>query len=365
MRLAFVHPFLFRYARGIERYTVNLASALAAGKDEVDILTWHWPDPLHWSELAPQVGVQIIPTARCFAAWFAAPFIARHLLRNACDMVYIHFADYGEARALRLLKLMRRQPPFSIVLHYPYSQVPHRYHSFIRSGLARQARQVIAVSQFVADEAQPVLGRSCAVISHGVDIARFHPDPLQRASVRHRLDIPEDAPLLLTISAFEERKGMQWLIRALPDVARQFPTVRYLIVGEGPYGPELRRLTQELGLQQQVHFHPATPDVTPFYQAADLFVILARGEASSLVSLEALACELPVLAAAHPPFGELIRPAWGRQVDETDSQAIISTLSEVLRDRDQHRTMGRQGRAYILAEHTWPAIARQYQDLLS
>jgi len=365
MRLAFVHPFLFRYARGIERYTVNLASALIADNNEVDILTWHWPDPLHWSELAPQAGVQIIPAARYFAAWFAVPFIARHLLQKTYDMVYIHFADYGEARALRLLKLMRRQPPFSIVLHYPYSQVPHRYHSFVRSGLAQQARQIIAVSQCVADEAQPVLGRSCAVISHGVDVARFHPDPLQRVNMRHRLGIPQDAPLLLTISAFEERKGMQWLIRALPDVIHQYPTVRYLIVGDGPYGPELRRLTQELGLQQQVHFHPATPDVAPFYQAADLFVILARGEASSLVSLEALACELPVLAALHPPFNELIRPAWGRQVDETDFQAIVSALSEILQDSDQRRAMGCQGRAYILAEHTWPAVARQYQDLLS
>lgn len=365
MRLAFIHPFLFRYARGIERYTVNLSSALAVHDAEVDIVTWRWSNPLRWDELARQINVQIIPTSRYFAAWLAAPLIARHLLRNRYDMVYIHFADYGESLALRLLKRMKRQPPFTIVLHYPYSQVPHRYHSFVRSGLVQDAQQIVAVSQFVAAEARPVLGRSPVVISHGVDTERFRSDPSTRENVRDRLGIPHDAPILLSVSALEERKGMQWMLHALPDLARQRPSIRYLIVGDGPFGAALQRLTDELGLQQYVHFVPATPDVAPFYQAADALVILAKGEASSLVTLEALACELPVLASIHPPFGELIQPTWGRQVDERDSQAIASSLGEMLQDRNRLAVMGRQGRAHILAEHTWPMIASRYGSLLS
>lgn len=364
MRLAFIHPFQFRYARGIERYTANLTGALALQGHEVDIITWHWKNRIEWSELSEKVGIRIMPTFPYYSHWAVTPFIVRQLLLGAYDMVYIHFADYGEAFALRLLGLLGKQRPFAIVLHYPYSQVPHRYRSFVRSGLAAQAHQVIAVSQFVADEAQPVLGRSSAVISHGVDVDRFRPDATVREEVRRQLDIPARAPLLLTVSAFEERKGIQWMLRALPHLTGQIPEIRYLIVGAGPYEAKLRELIQALNMQNHVIVQSATPDVARLYQAADLFVIPARGEASSLVSLEAMACELPVLASAHPPFDELIQPAWGWQIEETESTVLASIIAEALRDRNRRTALGRQGRSHILAYHTWPAIAQQYLSLL-
>ena len=46
MRIAFVHPFLYRYPRGIERFTISLANALVQGGEQVDIRTWRWPRPV-------------------------------------------------------------------------------------------------------------------------------------------------------------------------------------------------------------------------------------------------------------------------------------------------------------------------------
>lgn len=365
MKIAFIHPFLYRYARGIERYTVNLASSLIDDGHQVDIITWRWSERLLWAELNQQVNVYSLPTSRYFAASFAGPLIAWHLLNNFYDVVVVYFAEYGEASSFRLLKMLGRQPRFTIVLHFPYSQVPHRYHSLVRSGLVRSAQQVVAVSRFVADDARSILGRNSAVISHGVDVAHFAPNPVRRAEIRRQWDIPLEAPLLLSIAALEERKGMQWMLQALPEVARQWPYVRYIIVGDGPLESELRERTEKLGVQTLIRFVPATPNVLPFYQAADLFVILARGEASSLVSLEALACEVPVLASKHPPFDELICSDWGRQVDETSPEAIVSVIAELIPDTEKRREMGRQGRNYILSEHTWPIIANQYSTLLS
>jgi len=60
--LAFIHPFLYRYRRGIERFTVNLTSALAELGNDVEILTWRWPEPVHWPDLHPNVRVVSFPT---------------------------------------------------------------------------------------------------------------------------------------------------------------------------------------------------------------------------------------------------------------------------------------------------------------
>ena len=110
MKIAFLHPFLYRYPRGIERYTINLGTALVRQDTAVDILTWRWPEPLSWSELEPRVTVRTFPTSRYYAANLVVPFYVLALMRNRYDMLYIHFADYGEAPALRLLRQFRRRP---------------------------------------------------------------------------------------------------------------------------------------------------------------------------------------------------------------------------------------------------------------
>lgn len=360
MKLAFVHPFFLRYARGIERYTANLASALAVAGAQVDILTWRWPNPLTWAELNPAVRVLTLPTARYYAARFVWPFLLAHLWRERYDHIFIHFADYGEAPALNLA----RRQPYTVVLHFPYHQVPQRYHSLVSSGLLQRATHRISVSEYVAREMREWAGYSSRVISHGVDLGRFRPQPESRASVRAQLGLDPTDLLILSVCALEMRKGVQRVLRALPIVLRQIPEVHYLVVGDGPDGLALRRLREELGLTRRVHFLPATPDVQRYYQAADVFAILAHGEASSLVGLEALACGLPVIAAQQPPFDELIQPAWGCQVAEGDPSAVAVALCNLLTDPAARAHLGLAGRAYIEANHTWQMIAARYLEFL-
>jgi glycosyltransferase involved in cell wall biosynthesis len=254
--------------------------------------------------------------------------------------------------------------PWSIVLHYPYSQVPHRYESFARSGLARGARSIIAVSKFVASEAKSILGRTCEVIPHGVDTSIFRPNRALRSAVRAELGVPDNTPLLLTVAALEERKGVQWMLRALRAVAQRFPTVVYVVVGDGPYLPVLERLAQELGIVGHVHFLSSRSDVERFYQAADLFILLSRGEASPLVVLEAPACQLPIVTSLHPPFNELISPQWGRQVNETDAGLVADTIAKLLADTRMLQHMGQAGYKHILEHHSWSAVAERYLDLI-
>src|SRR2546423_1389729 len=147
MRVAFIHPFLYRYPRGIERYTISLANALARTGVEVHILTWRWPQPVQIDTLDPQVQVHLMPTSRYYAARAVVPFYAWDLLRHAYDFVWIFFAGYGEAQALGLARRM----PFGIVFHYPFAEVPHRYDEFRRHRLAQRATLLVSVSQFVAD----------------------------------------------------------------------------------------------------------------------------------------------------------------------------------------------------------------------
>ncbi len=364
MRVVFIHPFFNRYARGIERFTANISSSLARQDISVDIITWRWPKQIMWSELDPRVQLQAFPTSRFYAAKAIVPVYTLHLLRHLYDMIYIQFADYGEAVTLNALKHFNRCQPYTIVLHYPVSQVPHRYRAMREAGLHDRAANIIAVSQHVAREAEAYWGRRSTVISHGVDAERFRPDAIQRARIRQQIGISNDVPMLLTVSALEERKGVQWVLKALPYLARRFPEIIYVIVGDGPYGPRLSQLAGELKVEPFVRWIPSTPDVTGYYQASDIKLILSKGEASSIVTLEALASGLPVIASQNPPFDELISSDWGLQVDEEDTQQLVQSVTALLVNAELRHELGVAGRRHIHQYHSWDQIARAYRQLI-
>lgn len=355
MKIAFIHPFLFRYARGIERYTFNLANALARRNVETHLLTWNWPNSLQIEALDERVRVWRLPTSRYFAARAIVPFYAWHLWRHRYDFVWINFAGYGEAEAL----MLARKQPFGIVFHYPVAQVPHRYREFKRYGLIDRAAQIVSVSEYVADGVREFFGRESTVIHHGVDPSKFQPDEEKRRAVREELGVGE-RPLLVTAAALEERKGIQWVLRALPKILESFPDTIYLVLGGGGYREALEQIAVDLGVQSHVRFLGEQQDVTPFYQATDVSLILSRGEASSLTALESLACEVPVIAARLPPFDELIRDEYGMLVNEEDTDAVAGAVEGMLANAEQRALMGQRGRALVREKFSWERAAEEY-----
>jgi glycosyltransferase involved in cell wall biosynthesis len=361
MRVAFIHPFLYRYPRGIERYTINLGNALAGLGVDVSILTWRWPQPVRIDMPHPTVRVHLMPTSRYYNARVVPPFYIWHLARQRYDFLWLFFAGYGEAEALTVLRRQR----FGVVFHFPYVQVPQRYHEFQRYGLIRRAERIVSVSQFVADGVLELYRRDSTVIHHGVDPCRFAPDAAACAATRRMLHVAPEAPLLVTAAALEQRKGVQRVLRALPGIRRELPNVQYVVLGEGEYRGTLEQLVRELDLTDCVRFLGAQSDVTPFYQAADLSLILSHGEASSLVALESLACGLPVVAAKCRPFDELLDGSDGICVNDEDEQAVVREIASLLRDLARRRDMGTCGRARILADFRWEHVAEQYLHVIS
>jgi glycosyltransferase involved in cell wall biosynthesis len=359
MRVGFIHPFLFRYARGIERFTLNLANQLAARELDVELLTWRWGKKFRLKQTHPDITVQELPTSRYYAAKAIVPFYVWELARRQYDLVWIYFADYGEAAALNLLKRQR----FGIVLHYPVEQVPHRYQEFQHAGLVERAAHVVAVSEYVARGAEATFQRRPTVIPHGVDAHRFCPNPQVRSAMRAKLEIDENEIVIVTAAALEERKGIQWVLRALPNV---LPSQRltYLVLGEGAYKSELEHIARAQNLDGAVRFLGAHSDIVPYYQAADLAVILARGEASSLFALEAFACELPVITSGAPPFEELIDEEIGLQVDETNASQVAHAIMQLGADSALRTMMGRRARERVLADFTWEKAADAYIKLM-
>lgn len=361
MRVAILSPFQLRMKRGIERVHWSLAKEFAARGVEVDILSWAHPYPVEWGTPTPGVQVLKVPYIRYFMGHWASLIYRTWLRRKHYDWVIVAFAGYGETAVLQ--QGMKSQ--ICMILHYPIEQVPHRYREFRDTGLAARAALRIGVSQHTARGAEDFFGRQCRVISNGVDTKLFQPSGVLRTEMRERLGLSAQSPVLVTTAALEERKGIQHVIRSVAALSNLLPDLHYWVLGEGPYRPELERIIRELALVDRVHLPGVVNDVVPYLSMADSGCLISFGEAFPLTPIECMAMALPCITSQHPPFDEIIEPAFGIMVDETHSTALTDTLYDLLTDKLRRVQMGIAGRAHAITHYDWGSISEVYLRLMS
>jgi len=216
----------------------------------------------------------------------------------------------------------------------------------------------IAALGFPADRAR--------TIPYGVDVRSFSPDPAARPLWRQRLAIPPEAPLLLGVGRMSTKKGFQILLTILPDLLASFPSLHLVLAGGGDLLARFRAAESP-----RVHFtgpvlHGDLPDL---YRAADLFVLPAvhdpRGNVDGLpnVILEAMATALPVVSTAISGIPLAVVPdETGLLVPESNPEALLRALRDLLSNPERARSMGERGRRRAELHLTWDAVAARYRD---
>lgn len=359
MRIAIISPFQLRLKRGIERANWSLATEFARQGVAVDLFVWGDLKPVSWGEVPERVRLRKVPYFRYYMARWAAPFYLWWLVRNHYDWAITAFAGYGEAMALQCIKNIN----ICMIIHYPYQQVPHRYEEFKTSGLARRAKLLIGVSQFIARGAETYFGKPCHVIPNGVDPDMFKPLEAVRVAMRQKLAIPAAAPVIITVAALEERKGVQHVIRAVAALKPIIPDLQYWVLGEGPYRSELERLIGELRVSDHVRLVGSVDNVVPYLAMADIGCLLSYGEAFGITLIEYMAMGLPCIASQHPPFDEIVQPEYGMLLDEQQHDRLAEVLHDLLSNSAKRQAMGKIGRQRAIEMYSWRAVAQQYLEL--
>lgn len=358
MKVVFISPYLFRFRRGIERFTVDLGWALAQRDVQVHLLTWKEDADWFWEKSHPNLHVHVLSLPPYFKSFWAGWLYAWQLSRLKPDIVNVFFTWHGEEFAH---KVFRRFAATNLIIHYPAEQVPHRYQTLAKSRLAREANRVVAVSEYVAQGIEAYLERDPLIITSGVDTTVFHPVAEKNAS-RQALGLTVEVPILLTVAALERRKGVHKVLEALPMVLEEYPDLLYLVAGEGPEGIRLQRLAASLGVSSSVLFLGNVEHVERYYQSADIFLFLSKGEASPLALLEAMSCGLPVIAANRPPLNTIVT-ASDSFVDDTHPEEIACRILHFLANERVRTDICSANRQVIIERFSWKYIANQYQKL--
>jgi sugar transferase (PEP-CTERM/EpsH1 system associated) len=226
----------------------------------------------------------------------------------------------------------------------------------LASWLSDRVVAVSADAAEVARQVEHVPGRKVQVIRNGVDLAEFAAPagPVPRAAKR-AVHVARLNDLV---------KDQTTLLRAARLVADRDPAFRLTIVGDGPDGPRLTALADELGLRQHVQFLGFRSDVRSLLGSADLFVLSSLTEGISLTLLEAMAAGLPVVATEVGGNREVVVPGeTGLLVPAGSPAALAEAMLTVLQDPDQARRMGGAGRRRVEERFGLPSMIRGYEQL--
>ena len=194
------------------------------------------------------------------------------------------------------------------------------------------------------------------VIHNGIDLDKYHPHLREhRAKTLGGSGFPADIPLLLYVGSGFERKGVKQLLQAF---AHARPNANLVIVGADKHAPRYARLAARLGINKQVRFAGAVPDVTPWYGAADALLLPTLYDPMPNAALEALACGLPVLTSSACGAAGLITEGVNGYV--RDAFDIDGMAQAITRLADPARAAPMRASARASVEHlSLDAMAQQ------
>jgi len=182
---------------------------------------------------------------------------------------------------------------------------------------------------------------------------------------------PQRVRRLLFVGRLVERKGLEYLVRAVRLIDCPFP-VELDIVGSGPEELRLRSLVDELGLAGKVKLsgRVSNEDLRDHYAACDCFVLPAiidsKGDTEGLgvVLIEALSCHKPVVASGVGGIVDVIRDGeTGLLVPEKDPGALARAITRVLTDSALATKLGRQGYEHVKKYFDWERIITRWIEL--
>jgi glycosyltransferase involved in cell wall biosynthesis len=362
MKIAFAHMFTLRTPRGIERFIINVSNALARKGHEITIITGRCPDSPTRGWIDPRVRIHEIRHHNWHKASFIPGFM-HDFLTNDYDIVNLTIARAEGYAAGLAYKLKRFR--YNIVFQYPFDNHEKHFIAFKRFGTANHADELISASAYIARGVKFCFGRPSKMVPNGVDPSLFRKDSLRRSETRKELGIPEDAPVLITVSALQGRKGVEKVLDVVGHLKRSMPDIRYIVCGDGNIKDReaFHAKVEVLGIAPNVHFMGNQTDVSGFYNAADLFVFLPEFEGFGIVALEAMASGLPLVVSQGSAFPEILADGGGVMVDPDAPAEIAGTIHTLLQDSERRSMMGATGRATVEKRYSWDAVAMQLEAI--
>lgn len=346
---------------GLESHVFHLCRALAALGHHVGIVTSMSRRGLPAHETMD--GVEVWRTwfpSRSPSGWVAHSLGSLpRALRQARGTDILHAQAFASIPPLQVARGVTGAPLVATfhTSHFLVRAEQPRWKPVLRA-LVRAPDHVLAASREIANVAEGLApGTRVESVTNGVDTAVFRRvEPALAASVgTRRIVVPR---------RLFPKNGVDVMVRALPLLMEEHADLEVLVIGDGPQRGELEHLAGTLGVSSHIRWLGARPnaDMPGLLSSASLAVIPSRMEATSVAALEAMACELPVVASDVGGLPEIVDDTVGALSPPDDPAGLARTLARLLSSADLP-AMGRTARERVVAHWSNTRLAERHLEI--
>ena len=322
----------------------------------------------HWERLAYQGGISdnLKQNSLLYGQvplFFLAEFFAliRLLRRQRFDLIHAHWLIPQGLTGLLIHRFLKSAPPLLCTSHGgDLFGLQGTLMNTIKRRILLKADALTVVSRSMHEEVKRL----------GADHAKVHVIPMG-TDLKNRFVPPEKRQnngSLLFVGRLVEKKGLRYLIDALPLILKTHPQTSLRIAGDGPERENLEVKCAELCITDHVLFlgaikHESLPDL---YRISDVVVFPSGDrEGFGLVLVEALGCECAVVATDIPGARDIIIDGeTGFVVPQGSVKQLVDKVNSLLDNPEVGRSVGKEGRQFVVERYDWNIIAERYSALI-
>lgn len=200
----------------------------------------------------------------------------------------------------------------------------------------QKCQHIVVPSQSIKEMVESVYGihERVTVIPTGIDLKPY--EEVNGRSIRKRRHWDDDKKVIMSVGRLASEKNFTTLIQAFAIVAQKHDDALLAIIGDGPDKSSLEKLAEELGIKERVDFVGLIPfEAMPGHlKAADFFAFASITETQGLVTLEAMAADMPVIAVEATGTSDIVEDGKDGILTQNDPESLAEGIDRVLTSSD-------------------------------
>ena len=219
-------------------------------------------------------------------------------------------------------------PAVNWLLYYP-----------VEKWLSRYTDVLITINKEDYERAKTFkAGKVCYVPGVGIDLKKFNVGYVDKNEKREEVGVHADDFVLLSVGELIPRKNHEVVIRAMSVLKQEnkLTHLEYVICGRGTYESELKKLAEELGVADHIHFLGYRTDIAEICNCSDLFVFMSHQEGLPVALMEAMACGLPAVCSNIRGNTDLIEDKKTGLIADNSPEKVAKAI-ETMRENENLR----------------------------
>ena len=275
-----------------------------------------------------------------------------------------------------ILEIQKRFPLIEIIHHpiskdykfeyetassFLYKLSRHRWYSFLKmqKKVAKNINNIVTPSKNSKKDIVVDFGvnqKNINVIYNGLDINIFIPyKNIKRDPFR----------LITTASADVALKGLDYSLRSLASLSKNFSEISLLVIGQLKKNGHTSRLIKELGIEDRVLFKTALTkeEIAKEYASSSVAIVSSLYEGFGYPVIEAMSCEIPLIATNTSSIPELVGD-FATLIPPMNENELSEAIKKILNNYEKYKKIAESGRHHIIENFNWLKITQKYEDMI-